>query len=177
MISMFSVVMYKYQEIVIITRFGNLKIKKNISNICRYTVDWHIIMMVLISLCLWWIFFRISKRSMNTISFQKCFIRMWKQRDNSCSEKSKSLLLVHCTSSNFNIESWNFNAVELKWFTIFYYIKSTAIFLERFITHLPFLGPRTKHQSTLIFWPRISDPFNASIAACASLKVSYSTNA
>lgn len=131
------------------------------------------------------IFFCIIKPYMNTIiSFRKCIAcihtHVETKRYNSCSEKLKPLLSVLLKKSwNFNTESWNLNTVELKWFTIFitFIFKSTAAFLDRFITHLPFLGPRTKHQSTFIFWPRISDPFNASIAACASLKVSYSTNA
>lgn len=38
-------------------------------------------------------------------------------------------------------------------------------------------GPLTKHQSTLIGWPIKSCPFSPSIAAWASLYVSYSTSA
>ena len=39
------------------------------------------------------------------------------------------------------------------------------------------VGGFTKAQSTLIDWPNKSAPFKLSIAACASLKVSYSMRA
>ncbi|KAG9335690.1 hypothetical protein JZ751_004343 [Albula glossodonta] len=38
-------------------------------------------------------------------------------------------------------------------------------------------GPLTNPQSTLICWPIRSWPFRPSMAACASLYVSYSTSA
>lgn len=52
----------------------------------------------------------------------------------------------------------------------FYFFLRSPGFLARF-------GPFTKHQSTLIFCPKISAPSIASLAANACLYVSYSTSA
>lgn len=58
-------------------------------------------------------------------------------------------------------------------------LPSTADYRSLYDTHLLLLlgGPLTKPQSTLIGWPIMSWPFNPSMAAWASLYVSYSTSA
>lgn len=55
--------------------------------------------------------------------------------------------------------------------------RSGLLLLLRPLRLLLLGGPRTKPQSTLMGCPASSDPFKPSMAACASLYVSYSTRA